>query len=382
MNLLFNTNTKCVTIVAGLTSFCIYYYYHHQYNDKSCIAICDDQHIGDGKLMPTIKLNNNNNNNNNNNSMELPLLGLGTWELGNINNKFDKNIIENVISHAINIGYRHIDCASDYLNEHLIGDALEKLFKSNKISRNELFITSKLNQNYHSAKHVKKQLKKTLLDLKIDYLDLFLIHWPFSFKYVSFKDNVRGWDETYDSWNKLLIPGIPLKETWTAMEQLVDEGLVKSIGVSNFNVQLLYDLLTYATIKPSVNQIEIHPYNSQNNLIKFCQLNSIQVIAYSAIGTTANKNKNDKELLKDDILNKIGKKYKVSAAQVALKWNLQRNVAVLTKSNNIERISENHSLFHFKLNQQDMQQINNINQNLRYLRPEQWDITKDLPIFD
>eukprot|EP01084_Bolivina_argentea_P212250 360817_1 len=111
---------------------------------------------------------------------------------------------------------------------------------------------------------------KTLYDLRLDYLDLFLVHWPFSFEYVDFDEKQRGFDEDYDSWTKLQMPGVSLQETWQELEALVDEGLVRSIGVCNFNVQLLYDLLSYARIKPAVNQIELHPYNQQSNLVRFC----------------------------------------------------------------------------------------------------------------
>ena len=163
---------------------------------------------------------------------------MGTWELGNVDgNGCDGKVISDAIRHAVSIGYRHFDCASDYLNEHLVGDALSELIESGQISREDIFITSKLNQNYHCEKHVRKQLMKTLQDLNTEYLDLFLIHWPFSFEFVDFDDNQRGFPSDYDSWTKLKVPGVSLQETWRAMEELVDEGLVKSIGVSNFNGQ-------------------------------------------------------------------------------------------------------------------------------------------------
>ena len=375
---------QIITAGVAITSICIYFYYNHE-KDKVKYSISkEQQHVGDGKLMSTTKIVNEDDNG----YISIPLIGLGTWDLGVINDKngFDINIIEKAMSHAIDVGYRLIDCAHDYQNEHLIGDVLQKLFTSNKIKRDELFIVSKLNQNYHSKKHVRKQLFKTLKDLRLDYLDCFIIHWPMSFEFVDFDDNKRGFDEDYDSWNKLLIPGISLQETWRAMEELVDEGYIKTIGVSNMNVQLLYDLLSYARIKPVINQIETHPYHNSFKLIKFCQFVGIKVMAYSPLGTPSNKNDNDPELLKDDTLIEIAKRYNVSPAQVCLKWNIQRGeeeqIIVITKSNNIDRISENKSLMHFTLNQDDMKKINNLNKNLRYLRPEQWDITKNIPIFD
>merc|ERR1711879_126655 len=171
------------------------------------------------------------------------------------------------------------------------------------------------------------------------------------------------------------IPGVSLQETWQAMEELVDEGLVRSIGVSNFNVQLLYDLLTYARHRPVVNQVENHPYLSQSNLVKFCEYAGISVIAYSPLGTPGNMEGKDVKVLEDDVLNGIGQRYGVSAAQVALRWNFQRDVVVVTKSNQKDRISENKSIFHFSLNDEDMKRINSLNRNLRYLRPEEWGTT-------
>ena len=357
----------------GVASFCAFWYYRQL--NTHIRAICKNQHIGDGKLLPTKRLNN---------GMDIPMLGLGTWEMGRVNgNGFEEGIIRNALTHAIKIGYRHIDCAQDYMNEVIIGDVLSDLFASNQISREELFITSKLNQAYHSKEHVRKQLLKTLKDLKLSYVDLFLIHWPFSFDFVDFDDDRRGYAHDYDSWSTTLkFPGTPLRETWQAMEELVDEGLVKSIGVSNFNVQLLYDLMTYARIKPVMNQIELHPYNQQTNLVKFCHFAGIEVTAYSPLGTPANKESSDAILLDDKVLNEIAKKYEVSAAQVALKWNIQRGVIVISKSNDVDRISENKSLHHFELSDEEMNRIKGLDKNLRYLRPENWGTTKNIPIFD
>jgi len=316
------------------------------------------------------------------NGQEIPYLGLGTWELGNVDgNGFDRKVVTDAIHHAVAVGYRHFDCASDYLNEYLIGDALSELIEAEKVSRRDLFITGKLNQNYHRRDHVRKQLMKTLHDLNTEYLDLFLIHWPFSFEFVDFDDDRRGFAADYDSWTKLKMPGVSLQETWRAMEELVDEGLVKSIGVSNFNVQLLYDLLSYARHRPVVNQVELHPFLSQTNLVRFCHFAGIDVIAYAPLGTPGNQEDKKQVLLDDAVLNEIGHRLGVSAAQVALKWNIQRNVIVVTKSNHKERISENKSL-DFKLGEQDMERINALNRNYRFLRPEEWGTTEHIPIFD
>ena len=231
-------------------------------------------------------------------------------------------------------------------------------------------------------KHVKKQLLKTLKDLRLEYVDLFLIHWPFSFEFVDFDDAARGFEGAYDPWSKLQLPGVSLQETWRAMEALVDEGLVRSIGVSNFNVQLLYDLLTYARIKPAVNQVEMHPFLSQQKLRAFCRFAGVDIVAYAPLGTPGNMEGKEQVLLEDAVLNEIGRAHRVSAAQVALRWSVQREVAVVTKSNHEERISENKAVLHFKLSEEQMQRIDALNRDLRYLRPEEWGTTSNMPVFD
>ncbi|ETO36803.1 aldo-keto oxidoreductase [Reticulomyxa filosa] len=385
---------------------------------------------GDGRLFPTIKLND---------KKEIPALGFGTWCLGQREDRtFDKKVIHDAIQHAVKIGFRHIDCAQDYLNEqakrkgrhvytffssapfinkchcnilianlkkeekkkrieilqnkkktflYLVGDALKELFNDKVVKREDLFITSKLNQPYHSAKHVELALQKTLLDLDLEYLDLYLIHWPMAFDFVDYGKNAnqRGWNEgKYNPWDTKVNPHISIQETWKAMEELVKKGFVKSIGVSNFNVQLLRDLLSYATIPPVVNQVESHPYLTQSGLVKFCADNKIVVEAYSPLASPGHYSKTDPVLLNDKTLIKIANKHGKTPAQVALKWNLMRgeNVVVITKASNPQRISENHSLLDFSLTDDDMKTLNSLKENHRYLRPQEWSVTKGIYLFD
>jgi len=342
--------------------------------------VSKDPHSCDGKLFPTLKMNND---------REIPVLALGTWHLGMVSsNHFDGTVIRQVIEHAIKVGYRHIDCAQDYLNEHHVGNALKDLFDKGEITREELFITSKLNQPYHDPKHVEMALQKTLKDLQVEYLDLYLIHWPIAFEFVDYGDNAnyRGFSNgKYDPWDTKVNPRVSIRDTWQVMEEMVRKGYVKAIGVSNFNVQLLHDLLSYAKIPPAVNQIESHPYLSQNGLIKYCKMRGIIVEAYSALGTSAFAEKHkDVQILRNPTLEKIAKMHHRSAAQVALKWNLSRadNVVVIAKSDNTERVSENHSLLDFTLSLKEMEQINRLNRNYRILKPETWSVTKDIHLFE
>ena len=184
-----------------------------------------------------------------NDGNSIPTLGLGTW-------KSDKNLVGNVVKFALTkAGYNHIDCAAIYRNEPEIGEVFKEVI-GKQIKRDKIFITSKLWNTMHSPKDVEKACKKTLSDLGLKYLDLYLMHWGIAFRKNS--DNTKP-------------APIPIQETWQAMEKLVKKGLVKSIGICNFTTMMLIDLLTYAKIKPVINQIELHPYNTQEKIIVFCK---------------------------------------------------------------------------------------------------------------
>jgi len=235
-----------------------------------------------------------------------------------------------------------------------------------------LFITSKLLENYHHPDHVKPHLKKTLLDLKLDYLDLYLIHWPVATTYVPYNQNKRGWDANYDPWDGVKLENIPIEKTWKAMEELQKEGLVKSIGVSNFTVALLHDMLSYATIKPVVNQVEMHPYLQQPQLLSYCNRVGIQVQAYSALGTSDSKQPEEPSILADPTINKIATQYKKTAAQVCIQWGIQRGTCVIAKSVNSNRLLENLNACDFHLSDEDMKTMQTLDRNYRFLRPEDW----------
>lgn len=265
--------------------------------------------------------------------MKIPAIGLGTW-------KAEKGKVGQAVAYAVKqAGYRHIDCAAIYENEAEIGEALGKLH------RDELFVTSKLWNTEHHPDRVEKACRRTLADLKLDYLDLYLMHWGIAQP-----------------------EPIPIQTTWAAMEKLLDKGLVKSIGVANFTTMMLVDLLTYARIKPTVNQIEIHPYNSQVELVEYCQRLGITVTAYSPLGSWRGK----QVLLSDPVVKEIAQEQQKTPAQVLIKWSLQRGLVVIPKSTTPERIAENIDVFDFELTPGQMTRINGLNKNQRIIDPIEW----------
>lgn len=265
----------------------------------------------------------------------------------------------------IEAGYRHIDCASIYGNEKEIGVALDEVFTTGKVNREDVFVTSKLWNTDHHPDTVLKACKQTLSDLRLDYLDLYLIHWAVAF--------VPGGDkEPLDKDGWAVRKNVSIRETWTAMEQLVEMGLVKSIGVANFSTIALLDLLTYCKIKPVVNQIELHPYNSQVDLLGFMEHENIIATAYSPLGTPGGLKINDPVLIEDEVINKIAQKHKATPAQILLEWGIQRNTSVIPKSTSKQRITENMKALEVNLTDEDMMEINNLNRNYRFVNPINW----------
>jgi alcohol dehydrogenase (NADP+) len=290
------------------------------------------------------------------------------------------------IHSAINLGYRRIDCAPVYFNEDKIGDALAKEIESG-VAREDLFIVSKLASPFHRKEHVKIGLQKTLTDLRLEYLDLFLIHWPQAFKYVDIDPTQRGFvNEDIDDADggNLIDSSVSVKETWEAMEDLVDQGLVKSIGVSNFPVSLLHELMTQCRIPPSVNQVEAHPYLQQTKLLKYCQAREVHFQAYSALGTPGYKEEDEPQILDDPVLRKIAEAHNVSVANICLAWAIQRGTSVVAKSASPERQKENWRMAEVAvtLSELEVAEIAKLEQGYRFFRPEDWWGSMAMAVFD
>jgi len=239
-------------------------------------------------------------------------------------------------------------------------------------------VTSKLWNTFHKREHVRPALERTLADLGLEYLDLYLIHFPVSLKYVD--PTVRHPAEWYyePETSTFVTDNVPIRETWEAMEELVDAGLVKNIGVSNFSAALIQDILKYARIKPAVLQIEHHPYLVQDTLVKYAKSQNIAITGYSSFGAqsyvelTWDKAVQCPSLLHQKIITDIAHAHGKSAAQVLLKWAVQRGIAVIPKSNNYERLLENLDLFGFSLSDQEIHEISALNVDLRFNDPGEY----------
>lgn len=288
----------------------------------------------------------------------MPTLGLGTW-------RSEPNAVGNAVQYALTqAGYLHIDCAAIYKNEAEIGSVFSKVFTS-KAARENVFITSKLWNTEHNPKNVANACKRSLKDLKLDYLDLYLMHWGIAFEHGKNLEPI-GKD------GKIKREKVAIHETWFAMEELVKLGLVKSIGVANFTNMMLLDLISYAQILPVVNQVEVHPYNSQKGLRDFANDNNIATTAYSPLGTPGTADPTAPFLLGDEKVKAIALAHNKSAAQVLIRWSLQLGNIVIPKSTTAERIKENINVFDFELNEDQMTKLNGLNYNYRYVNPSKW----------
>ncbi|KAK9177213.1 hypothetical protein WN944_029232 [Citrus x changshan-huyou] len=294
-----------------------------------------------------------------NNGFKMPIIGLGVWRM-------DESNIRDLIINAIKIGYRHIDCAADYRNEAEVGEALAEAFSTGLVKREDLFITTKLWNSDHG--HVLEACKDSLKKLQLDYLDLYLVHFPVATKHTG----VGTTDSALDADGVLEIDTtISLETTWHAMEDLVSMGLVRSIGISNYDIFLTRDCLAYSKVKPVVNQFETHPYFQRDSLVKFCQKHGICVTAHTPLGGAVANTEwfGTVSCLDDPVLKGLAEKYKKTVAQTVLGWGIQRNTAVIPKTSKLERLEENFKVFDFELSKEDMDVIKSIDRKYRTNQP-------------
>jgi len=251
------------------------------------------------------------------NGLKIPAIGFGTYKLG------EDEEVEKLIKYALEIGYRHIDTAAFYGNEEAIGRGI----KESSVKREDIFLATKLWNDCHGYDNAMKAFNNSIKSLGVDYIDLYYIHWP----------------------NELN------SETWRALEDLYEDGKVKSIGVCNFKKGHLEDLKKTAKIMPMVNQIEIHPERIQKEIVEYCQGNNIQVVAWSPIMRG--------KIFNEPLMVELSKKYNKTVAQIALKWHIQNNIIPIPKSSNEGRIKENLDVFGFEISKEDMVKIDTLDKS-------------------
>ena len=302
------------------------------------------------------------------NGAQLPAIGLGFW-------KVDRPVAADVALQAIQAGYRHLDCACDYGNEAEVGQGIQRAISEGVCKRDDLWVTSKLWNTYHAAEHVQAACEKSLSDLGLKQLDLYLIHFPIAQKFVPFEHrSPPGWffDPSTEKPHMIEVK-VSIQETWRAMEKLVDDGLVKQIGICNFGTSLLRELLTYAKIRPAVLQVESHPFLVQAKLLRYCQQEDIAFTAFSPLGAASYYSlgmaSHSESLLDNPIIQCISLEKGKSAAQILLRWGIQRGTSVIPKTSNIERMTENLHIFDFELSQADMDAISALDRGRRFNDP-------------
>ncbi len=297
------------------------------------------------------------------NGDQMPILGLGTW-------KSEPGDVYKAVKEAVRLGYRHIDCAPIYGNEAEVGQALHESCKEGVVTRDQMWITSKLWNDYHASEDVQPALERTLSDLQLDHLDLYLVHWPVALKKGVLMPKIAE--------DLIALDALPISETWEAMEALMDKRLCRHIGVSNFSIVKLKALLDGARLKPEMNQVELHPYLQQPTLLDFCSKNRVHLTAYSPLGSpdrpSSLKVEDEPVLLDDPTIESIAQRHGTTPAQVLISWAVYRGTGIIPKSVNPTRMKQNLAAAAVSLTQDDMREIAELDRNRRYVGGELWAI--------
>lgn len=287
----------------------------------------------------------------------------GMWRLGGDPSE--------TVYNAIKAGYRRFDSACDYGNEVLTGKGIRRAIDDGIVKRDDLYITTKLWNTYHHPDHVPLALDRCLQDLGLDYVDEFLIHFPISMEFVSFDEKYPP--EWQNMNGEMVLVKNDITATWKAMENLVASGKTRFIGLSNFNCQHIRQVLSTAKIRPTSLQIECHPHLSQSKLIRFARDSGIRVSAFSPLGGTSyislDMATGDDLLFENPSVVGISKRYNKTAAQVMLRWSIQRNTLPISKSSSLGRMQENRAIFDFYLTKEEMDAIDSLNKSRRYNDP-------------
>ncbi|XP_068129141.1 aldo-keto reductase family 1 member C3-like [Hyperolius riggenbachi] len=311
-----------------------------------------------------------------NDGHKIPVIGFGTYAPLQL----PKSLAEEGVKVALEVGYRHIDCALIYGNEVEVGRAIREKIADGTVKREDVFYTGKLWSTFQAPDQVRVGLEKSLKDLQMDYLDLFIIHSPIELKPG---DNVFPVGEN----GKLIYHNTDIRDTWKALEECKDAGLVRSIGVSNFNKRQIELILNMPGLKykPVCNQVECHIYLSQSKMLEFLKSHDIVLVGYSVLGSSRDEQWIDPKspvLLEDPVLNTIAGRLGRTPAQVAMRYLLQRGIVVLAKSFTPARIRQNLQVFDFQLNDADMKTLEGLNKNMHYVLSSQWADHPKYPFHD